>query len=692
MTKWVSTSGPIYLRILLALAFLHVMAPSVSWCAPKTAVEDDSSDDSEDATAPTSPNDDLSKKLEVLHNTEVVYASSKSEQQTTESPGSTTILTSSEIKVGGFRTLDDLLNYVRGFFVTSDRNYTYVGLRGFGSMGGYNSRILLLVDGHKINDNIYGQFYSGHDSPVDMDMVDHVEIIRGPASVLYGNSAVFGIINVITKKGKDVNGLVLSAQGGSLDTIGGGALYGGITDSGLQWTLEGSAYDSGGNANLYYPEYDNPSTNHGIAHNCDGENSQHGFLSLNLADWVLEAGIMNRYKTIPTGVYETAFNNPNNYTNDTDFFSEINFRSGDPESGQWLGRLHLDVADYTGNYVSASTGIPNIDIGDGAWLGAELQYVFTPFYRNKFTLGGEFIDNFEQFQKNYDLGGATYLDDSRQSTQWSLYAQDEVKLLSNIFLNAGGRYEYFSTTGGQFVPRSALVWEPCRTTVLKLVAGEAFRAPDAFELYYSDNGNSQAANPALQNENFETYEFDWEETLLTNHRVLLSLYHYIGENLILMVPVTVGSSVDINENIGHVSLNGLEVEYQYQNTGGIQGRLSWAYQRAQDDLTGQVLPDSPQNLGKASLQVPLDAKHLTVAGECQFTAASYGFNDVWAQDYTIFNLKLYSPHFIWENMEANLDFYNLFDTRYYQPVANEFQQLTLQQDGLVIWARLGYKL
>ncbi len=692
MPKWASTSGPMLLRCLIALAFLHMMTPSLSWCASKTIIEDDSADDVEEASTPTVPDDNLSKHLEALHNTEVVYNASDKEKKTTEAVGSTTIVTSTEIKVGGFRTLDDLLNYVRGFFVTYDRDYSYVGLRGFGSLGGYNSRILLMVDGHKINDNIYGQFYSGHDAPIDMDMVDHVEIIRGPASVLNGNSAVFGIINLITKKGKDINGIILSTQGGSLNTIGGGALYGGITDSGFQWSAQGSAYYSGGNSSLYYPEYDDPSTNNGIALNCDGENSQHGFLNLGIDDWMFETAIMHRSKTIPTGVYETAFNNPGTYTDDTDFFAEIAYRQGDPESGQWLGRLHLDVADYTGHYLSTGTLVPNIDIGDGAWCGAELQYAFIPFSRNKFTVGGEFVDNFQQYQQNYDLGGATYLDDNRQSTQESLYAQDEIRLLPNLLLNAGGRYEYFSVSGGQFVPRGALIWQPCRETVMKLIAGEAFRAPDAFELYYSDNGNSQVANPDLKNESFETYEFDWEQTFETNHRVLLSLYHYVGENLILMVPVTINSELDINENIGHVSLNGLEMEYQYQNAGGIQGRVSWAYQRAQDDITGQVLPDSPQNLGKASLQVPLDAKHLTIAGECQFTAASYGFNGVWAPDYTLFNLKLYAPHFIWENMEANLDFYNLFDTRYYQPVANEFKQLTLQQDGLVIWGKLAYKL
>ncbi len=695
MAKWVSSFGPILSRFLIVLVLLPVLiVPSVSWCAHKTvktAVEDPASDDTEDLTEPTLATEDKSDNLETLNKTEVVYAASKSEQQTTESPGSTTIITSTEIKVGGFRTLDDLLNYVRGFFVNSDRDYTYVGLRGFGALGGYNSRILLLVDGHKINDNIYGQFYSGQDAPVEMDTVDHVEIIRGPASVLYGNSAVFGVINVVTKKGNDVKGLVLSTQGGSLNTFGGGALWGGEDKSGLQWTAQGSSYTSGGESSIFFPEYNDPSTNNGVAQNVDGENSQHAFLSLGLQDWSLEGAFMHRNKTISTGVFNTAFNNPNNYTNDVDMFAEINYRHGDPESGQWLGRLSLDLADYWGNYVSTGTGIPNIDIGNGAWATAELQYVFTPLPRNKVTLGTEFVDNFQQYQKNYNLGGAVNLDDSRQSTQWALYAQDEVKLLPNLFLNAGGRYDYFSTTGGQFVPRGALVWEPVESSVLKLVAGKAFRTPDNYELYYQDNGDSQEANPNLQNESFQTYELDWEQSFLTNHRALLSLYHYAGQNLILGVPDP-ATSLLIYENIGQISINGLEVEYQFQNAGGIQARLSWAYQRAQDDLTNLVLPDSPQNLGKASLQIPLDAKHLTVAGECQFTGASYGFTGAWAQGYTIFNLKLYSPHFIWENLEANLAFYNLFDTRYYNPVANQFVQQVLPQEGLVIWARLGYRL
>ncbi len=376
--------------IILSMVFPVLLLPSHSWCESPdgSAVSAVSTPDSSNA-------DDTS--LNDLNKTEVVYSSSKSEQKTTEAPGTTTILTSSEIKAGGYRTLDDLFNAVRGFWVTSDRNYTYLGLRGMGSLGGYNSRVLLMIDGHRINDDVYGEFYSGEDATIDMDMVDHVEIIRGPAAASYGSNAVFGVINVITKKGKDINGVVLTAQEASLGTLGNEIQYGGITDSGFQWTLEGSDYYSAGNGNLYFPEYNDPanplSANNGVAHDCDSENAQHGFASLQLDDWSLEGAVMHRFKVIPTGSYGSDFNNPNNYTDDLNSFAELAYHHGDVESGQWLARLYADAANYTGNYIYS--GIPNVDIGNGAWGGAELRFTFAPFEKNKLSLGTEFTDNFE---------------------------------------------------------------------------------------------------------------------------------------------------------------------------------------------------------------------------------------------------------------------------------------------------------
>jgi outer membrane receptor for ferrienterochelin and colicins len=84
-----------------------------------------------------------------------VIGASKYEQKVTEAPSSVSIITSSEIKKYGYRTLADILRGVTSFFVTYDRNYSYVGVRGFGRPGDYNTRILLLIDGHRTNDNVY---------------------------------------------------------------------------------------------------------------------------------------------------------------------------------------------------------------------------------------------------------------------------------------------------------------------------------------------------------------------------------------------------------------------------------------------------------------------------------------------------------------------------------------------------------
>jgi len=76
-----------------------------------------------------------------------VYAASKYDQKVTQAPSYVTIITSDEIAAYGYRTLAEILESVPGFYVTYDRNYDYLGVRGFSRPGDYNSRVLLLVDG-----------------------------------------------------------------------------------------------------------------------------------------------------------------------------------------------------------------------------------------------------------------------------------------------------------------------------------------------------------------------------------------------------------------------------------------------------------------------------------------------------------------------------------------------------------------
>src|SRR5580692_11900059 len=140
---------------------------------------------------------DLSEvSLEELSNIQV-YSASKHMQNASEAPASVTVVTADEIQKYGYRNLADILRSVPGFYVTYDRDYTFVGVRGFGRLGDWNSRILVLIDGHRINNNVLGQAMLGNEFLVDVDMIDRVEIVCAPSSSLYGANAFFAVINVI---------------------------------------------------------------------------------------------------------------------------------------------------------------------------------------------------------------------------------------------------------------------------------------------------------------------------------------------------------------------------------------------------------------------------------------------------------------------------------------------------------------
>src|SRR4029077_1784343 len=174
-----------------------------------------------------------------------VYAASKVEQKTTEAPSSITIVTSDEVKKYGYRTLAELLRSVQGFNVSYDRNYDFLGARGV-SLGDFNSRILLLVDGHRVNNNLTDGAAIGTAFLLDVDLIDRVEVIRGPGSVLYGNNAFFGVINVITRKGKQVDGVEASGEYGEFDTYKARVTVGKSFTNGWEFLFSGSYYDSAG--------------------------------------------------------------------------------------------------------------------------------------------------------------------------------------------------------------------------------------------------------------------------------------------------------------------------------------------------------------------------------------------------------------------------------------------------------------
>ncbi len=112
-----------------------------------------------------------------------VVGASKYEQKTTEAPSSISIIPRDDLRRYGHRTLADALQSLQGFHVSNDRNYSFLGPRGI-DLGDFNSRTLLLVDGHRVNNNLTDGAALGSEFILDLDLVERVEVIRGPGSVL----------------------------------------------------------------------------------------------------------------------------------------------------------------------------------------------------------------------------------------------------------------------------------------------------------------------------------------------------------------------------------------------------------------------------------------------------------------------------------------------------------------------------
>jgi outer membrane cobalamin receptor len=228
---------------------------------------------------------DLSEaSLEELSNIQV-YSASKHMQSASDAPSSVTVITADEIQKYGYRTLADILESVRGFYITSDRDYSFVGVRGFGRLGDSNNRILVLVDGHRINDNVFGEPYLGSEFLVDVDLIERVEIIRGPSSSLYGADAFFAVINVITLKPPRLKGVELSFAPASFGTFQGRASYGGQC-KGIDTTLSATFYNSQG-PTLFFPQFDNSATNYGNTQNTDYESFQHALATISFHGFTL---------------------------------------------------------------------------------------------------------------------------------------------------------------------------------------------------------------------------------------------------------------------------------------------------------------------------------------------------------------------------------------------------------------------
>ncbi|HEU4401072.1 MAG TPA: TonB-dependent receptor [Candidatus Polarisedimenticolia bacterium] len=610
-----------------------------------------------------------------------VISASRYEQGVNEAPASITVVTADEIHRFGYRTLSDILRNTRGFYVSYDRNYEYVGTRGFGRPGDYSNRILVMIDGHTHTTRWLGSSLIGNDFGLDLDLVDRVEIVRGPASALYGSSAIFGVINVITKKAQDLPGTTARVQAGSFHS-GSAALFHGWSRGGDRDLVLGMKGFSSSGQDLFFKEFDTPGTNFGVAKGADGEVSGEAFGRLRFGDWTLEAMGNRRRKEIPTASFNTLFNDRGTYTSDGRAFAELR-REGLTQNGtETFTRLYYDRSDYYADYVYDAPPVTvNRDAGGSEWSGFESRWSRRAGHRQHLVGGFQYEYNLRVYQHNYDEGNPPmeYLDQSFRYFNYSLYAQDEVAFGSKVLVNVGLRHDANQMFGDSTSPRAAVIFSPARRTTLKALYGTAFRVPTIYESRYGDGGISVEPNPGLKPEKIRTAELVWEQGLGRRAALVGSVFSYRMADLITQITDPANLLLQYR-NLEAVTATGVEIEASGRAPGGILLRCALTQQRAEEDGTNLRLTNSPEHTGLAAASFPILHGRSDFALQARFLSPRLTLSGRRTRSARVVDATFTSGT-LWPGLDLTFGARNLFDERYGDPGANEHPEDQIPQDG-----------
>jgi outer membrane receptor for ferrienterochelin and colicin len=485
---------------------------------------------------------------------------------TRETPGILSVISSEEIQNSGARDIIDVLRLVPGFDVGQDVNFiTGVSMRGSWA---HEGKILILLNGFQMNDLLYQNVALANHFPIDF--IERIEIIRGPGSALYGGSAEYGVINIITKSTESLNGVIVTGAGGfHSDAIG--RLNGGIMiaehKKNYSWDL--SAYAGNGivsdNKNFQDLFSDSLRQNLISTTQMNPTNLNFGFSSKGFS-------IRGMYDSYVGG----------------DPFTRVTF-------GQGYGSIQYDWKPsdkliITPRFIysnqipwTQASKVNNANIfrvrAERVQASVNFNYLFT----RKFSLdfgAMYFQDNAE------DLLGTMHYEDKTSNTfsfnNFALYAQGLLKTrLANITL--GFRYEKNSRTDGAFVPRIALT-KKIENFHFKALFSEAFRTPSIENVAIAYN--KQKINPEFATV-FELelgYQFT-PEMLLSINGFSLSNTNVIIYGLYTDDNQT--SNTDYYKNYDKTGTKGVEAVYSYR-TKKWYANLTYSFAQANTDNTVDI--------------------------------------------------------------------------------------------------------
>lgn len=567
--------------------------------------------------------------FEQLLHTEIVTAD-KIARQISDAPSAVSIVTADDIRTHGYRTLSDILDSMRGLSMAHDGAYGHLSGRGYGNPGaraGYAGRITLLIDGYRAPDNLYGQSFFGHDALLDVEMIDRVEYIPGSGSSSYGDSAFLGVINVITKRGRDIDGVLVSSVYGEHGLSQNRVAVGKRFESGLEMALSASKLRSRGRV------IGDHVTGYG-AERVENDSNDRYFFQAGYLGWTLEAASVDRRESFDGARIA-----------DISSFGRIRY-DGDLSSNLKTS-VHLYYGRY--RYRAAFDDSAYSWQSGGDWRGIDAKLVGTRFDHHTIVAGAEYRDDFRQGFWDAYSSNLT----SRRTT--SLYVYDLAAATDSLTLNFGGRWDARNDHASTFSPRGAVIYAPVDGTVLKLSAGKAHRQMNA-------DIEGGMLNPSV--EEVKTRELVWEQMLGRNTRLIVSAYSYRIDNYLMSSEPAAydadGNPVGFMGVFGEVTTTGFEAELERLWDNGVRLRTSYTNQDTRNG-DGNLLENMARHIGKLNLSWPMAGDHLRVGISVRYLGKRLNLVRKYEPAVTVADLTLTGK---WQAWSAAVSVRNVGNARY----------------------------
>ncbi|MBT9500102.1 MAG: TonB-dependent receptor [Burkholderiaceae bacterium] len=553
--------------------------------------------------------------LEALLRQEV-QGPSRYAQSLLDAPAAVSVLGHKEAAALGHVTVADMMSRLPGIYITNSRSYSSVGMRGFNRPGDYNGRMLMAIDGFRVNDAIYDQALPEFEFPLVADWIKRVELVHGPGSSIYGGNALFGVVNLVTLDGADAPGLRLKGSLGSFGERRAMLQYGNAALGGGDLFLGLNVQRSRGE-DLLLPGLGLPDDR---VRGLDGMSYASAFVKYRRGDWRFSGASMVRSKAVATAPYGSVPGASGTDYRDHYLYGELAYDEGFGD-GDWRRSLRLSMAHsgFYGRYVfegeTPEQPLINRDEAVARWAGLDLRAHWRGWLNHELMIGTEARVVPKGLQRNYDEQPyALLLDSNKSSRQLGVFMQDLWQLSEHWQLTTGLRVDRVADSGSQWSPRLALVYRPQQYEAIKLMAGRAFRPANLSERFYSDGDVSQQAHPDLRPEQLGALELAWERALSHDLALSLNLYTMRMRDMIELVPVSGLEDVGRYDNLAAVNTRGLDLSLEQRRDSGWLWRASLSLADAR--RRGERLTNSPRWLFKGHVIAPL-APHWTLATEWQ---------------------------------------------------------------------------